>query len=144
MFLKIFKQVQEIEMVLLEAFQHRLYSMLFVAAIQSKMNEGLVIVDCISQTRNKAVNGGKLLVQCKSPHSSSFNMSNFFMIKLLREVRGAQCTGNKGSSNSGYGNSNGSADETEGGPSCGTANEADSRAGLAEAAIELLFELGEA
>ena len=123
MFLKNFKRVLDTDLVYLEAFHHHLYGMLFVAPLQYKANEGLVIVNCISDTINEAVNGDKVLVQFISAPSSSLKL---------------RYTGNFSVINS----SSSSADETEGRPSCGVADEANSRAGFAEAAIKLWFELG--
>lgn len=68
----------------------------------------------------------------------------------MRKVCGAEGSGNKGYkgvsgySNSGNSGPKGGANTTNGRRSSGAAEEADSRAGLAEAAIELLLELGEA
>ena len=114
MFLKLFKLALETDLVYLEAFHHLLYGMLFVAPLQCNANEGLVIVNCTYDTINEALNGDKLLVQFKSAPSSS--------LKLRYTIS--------------------SADETEGRPSCGVADEVNSRAGFAEAASKLWFELG--
>lgn len=122
MIIKIFKLALETDLVFLEAFHHLLYGMLFVAPLQYKANEELVMVNCISDTINEAVNGVKVLVQFISALSSSLKLrctSNFSVI-----------------------NSNSSADETEGRPSCGVADEANSRAGFVEATSKLWFEFG--
>ena len=122
MFLKLFKLALETDLIYLEAFHHLLYGMLFVAPLQCNANEGLVIVNCTYDTINEALNGDKLLVQFKSAPSSSLKLrytSNFFVI-----------------------NSISSADETEGRPSCGVADEVNSRAGFVGAASKLWFELG--
>lgn len=65
----------------------------------------------------------------------------------MRKVCGAEGPGSKDYKGvNGYSNSGpkGGANTTNGGRGSGAAEEADSRAGLAEAAIELLLELGEA
>lgn len=76
-------------------------------------------------------------------------MGSFFVSKLVRwsKVGSAEGTGNKGDKSvNGNGNSSpdGSANDTNGGGGGGTAEEADTRAGPADAGVELLLELGEA
>lgn len=178
MLLKFVQQLEEIGVALVQLFEHLLNGMLVDgsagarAPLQSQPNEKFVPINSGMETANKAINGGKIIVEDTSTHCGSIkllHMRNLLLLSGSHHGGGAasattrasaiasgsaaqrrSCDNDKGGSegvdsdgNGRDSDSDGSANETEGrGKSC-TAEKANSGARGAEAAVELVLELGE-